>query len=130
MLMNGSFAMRPVSLGCPSLSSTETSKAFRVVSMFRSRWLLAPCGMSSSRETLLRAMQISGAEAQFVSQIAEEWMRARGLLATGEADRNPERNLLRSQFDILPVAIQRRIIQSQVLGLKIAPEFDLIERLR
>ena len=61
-----------------------------------------------------RTMQIIGAESECVEAIARRWLKGR---------RTPP-------FDRLPVAVQRRVIHQQLIGRGLAPDFDLIERLR
>lgn len=64
--------------------------------------------------TVLRTMELVGAEAEYVGELARGWLwRAR-----------------RQPFAKLHVALQRRILQSQLLALGVAPSFDLIEALR
>jgi tRNA(Ile)-lysidine synthase len=64
--------------------------------------------------TILRVMELLGAEAEFAAETARSWLKSKRPQAFGE----------------LPVAVQRRVLHQQLTGLKIAPEFDLIERLR
>ena len=63
--------------------------------------------------TVLRLMEIIGAESDFVAQ------KTREALVDGTA-----------AFDELHLALQRRCLRSECLRLGIAPEFDLIEALR
>jgi tRNA(Ile)-lysidine synthase len=64
--------------------------------------------------TILRVVDILGAEAEFVSQAAEEW----GSLASGR------------QFSEVAPAVQRRWLQRQLAAVSIPSDFDLIEALR
>lgn len=89
--------------------------------------------------TILRTMEIAGAEADFVAQVARAWLVKRNVrcpvsCATSQRYRSllpnaqlaaPERS-----FAELPIAVQRRCIHDQLLGLGVVPEFDLIEELR
>lgn len=59
--------------------------------------------------TILRAMEIVGAEAEFVAEAARS---------------------SKTSFAKLPVAVQRRKLQQQLVAQGIAPEFELIEKLR
>lgn len=59
--------------------------------------------------TILRVMEIVGAEAEFVD----------------EAARTVGKN-----FSKLPVALQRRVLQRQLLALAVELDFDLVEKLR
>jgi tRNA(Ile)-lysidine synthase len=60
--------------------------------------------------TILRLMDIAGAEAEFVAETVK--------------------SLCPSDFESLPIAAQRRLIHQQLSKLKLSPDFDLIERLR
>ncbi len=64
--------------------------------------------------TVLRLMEVVGAEADFVAQTAREWFKG---------GRTPD-------FDHLAVAVQRRLIHQQLIEGRLSPDFDLIERLR
>ncbi len=63
--------------------------------------------------TVLRLMEIVGAEAEVIRGMAERWLNAR-----------------RPGFGHLPVALQRRILQLQLARLGAAMDFELIEQLR
>jgi tRNA(Ile)-lysidine synthase len=65
-------------------------------------------------ETVPRLMELAGAEADAVIGLAERWLR----------------NRRRPQFSRLPVAVQRRVIQLQLLAMSQTPDFDFVERLR
>jgi len=64
--------------------------------------------------TVRRAMDVVGAEAEFVSDAARGWLSAKR----------------RVPFRRLHTAVQRRAVQLQLVGIGIAPEFELIEQLR
>ena len=64
-------------------------------------------------KTVLRLMDIVGAEAEFVGATAAAW-RAKPEIA----------------FARLPVSVQRRVLQSQLAELGVVTDFDLIEQLR
>ncbi len=64
--------------------------------------------------TTLRLMDILSAEAEFVTQTAEAWLRKKR----------------RPPFERLPVAIQRRCLQLGLFKLGVDVDFDLVERLR
>ncbi len=66
--------------------------------------------------TVSRVMEIAGAESEFVGQLAAEWLAG----ASGQA----------RPFAKLPVALQRRCLQTQLLDQQITPSFDLVEALR
>ncbi|HEX3718491.1 MAG TPA: tRNA lysidine(34) synthetase TilS [Verrucomicrobiae bacterium] len=65
-------------------------------------------------ETVPRLMELAGADANVVTDLAERWLKAKR----------------RTRFTSLPVAVQRRVIQLQLFALKETPTFDLVERLR
>ena len=64
--------------------------------------------------SVLRLMEVVGAEAEFVAHTASEWLRR---------ERRPD-------FNHLPLAVQRRVIHQQLTEHNLTPDFDLIERLR
>lgn len=66
-------------------------------------------------KTVLRLMDIVGAESDFASERALLWL-------SGGPDQ--------TGFDKLPVAIQRHVLRLQLINLNIAADFDLIESLR
>ena len=65
-------------------------------------------------KTTLRTMELLGAEAGFLGESAAAWLRAK----------RP------ANFSRLHIALQRQIIQMQLLRMGIVPQFDLIEQLR
>ena len=80
--------------------------------------------------TISRVMEIVGAEAELVNQVAAQWLG--GAPASGPARKSrrragPEAG---TPFAELPVAVQRRCIQLQLLRQKVAPDFELVESLR
>ena len=68
-------------------------------------------------QNILRTMEIVGAEAEFVSMIADSWRQ-----------RSPGR--WSSPLELLPVAVQRRLVQEQIRELGVAADFQLVEELR
>jgi tRNA(Ile)-lysidine synthase len=68
---------------------------------------------SGLAKTVLRLMEIVGDESEFVSATAAAWL-AKSEMA----------------FEKLPVAVQRKVLQSQLTELGVAADFDLIEQLR
>jgi tRNA(Ile)-lysidine synthase len=67
-------------------------------------------------KTVLRLMDIAGAEAEFVADAAAK-IRSHQLK-------------IQKPFGELPLALQRRIIRQQLIGLRLLPEFVLVEQLR
>ena len=84
-------------------------------------------------KTVLRLMEITGAEAEFVGEVARSWER-RHLAGTVRrktgihAGRMPA--LPEAGFDQLPVAVQRKVLQQQLTGAGVVSDFELVERLR
>src|SRR5205823_2473931 len=64
-------------------------------------------------KTVLRVMEIAGAETDFVAQTATKWL--------GHPD---------GGFEELPLAVQRRCLHLQLVRHSFVPNFDLIEELR
>jgi tRNA(Ile)-lysidine synthase len=64
-------------------------------------------------KTVLRLMEIAGAESGLVDEIAQQTSPARG------------RN-----FESLPPAVQRKKLQQQLIESGVTPDFDLVEQLR
>ncbi len=88
--------------------------------------------------TILRLMEIVGAEADFIGQTARRWLDnlKRGQRAPrpvplparrGEGGQRPGEG---NDFGELPVAVQRRVMQLQLVELGVAADFELVERLR
>jgi tRNA(Ile)-lysidine synthase len=67
-------------------------------------------------KTVLRLMEITGAESELASHIAYGWRHHRG--AEDDA------------FSSLPVAVQRKIVQSQLADAGHTADFELVEQLR
>src|SRR6185312_10211296 len=70
-------------------------------------------------KTILRTMEILSAETDFV-----------GIVASSLSLDSVRPQAERSSFEKLPVAIQRRVLQRQLVGTGIVADFDLIESLR
>jgi tRNA(Ile)-lysidine synthase len=95
-------------------------------------------------QTILRAMDLLGAENEFVTSTAESWLlenRSVGLVGSEDlADDQHGRPKLESAqgrrtpavtpFEGLDVAVQRRCLQLQLHRLGIAADYDLVEHLR
>jgi tRNA(Ile)-lysidine synthase len=78
-------------------------------------------------KTILRLMEIVGAESDFVGETARDWLKktvGTDLLIGQDAR---QRNF---NFEKLPLVIQRRILQSQLVELGVATDFELVESLR
>jgi tRNA(Ile)-lysidine synthase len=94
-------------------------------------------------KTVSRVMEIVGAEADYVTAAALLWLdrasrnrqRSRRNADRGRVKAQHERTALKmpgpaTVFEDLPVAVQRRSLQLQLLRQGIAADFDLVERLR
>ena len=87
--------------------------------------------------TIPRVMEIVGAEAEFAAEAAREWLGRSGRPKCAKAEA-PKRRLRRgrrggeraSPFDELPVAVQRRCVQFQLVSQGIVPDYELVEQLR
>ena len=81
-------------------------------------------------KAVLRLMEIVGAEAEFAGEAAQQWLGRLGradLLVSRDAR---QRVPTKMNFDKLPLAIQRRVLQSRLSEAGCVPDFDLIESLR
>jgi tRNA(Ile)-lysidine synthase len=74
-------------------------------------------------KAVLRLMEIIGAESEFAGEAAQNAASSLRL----DKIRPPAGSCV---FNDLPVAIQRRVLQSQLAEAGVAPDFDLIESLR
>ena len=86
---------------------------------------------------ILRTADVLGAEAEFAATAAAAWIqnaqrgnRSRPRRERPPASRNGALPMARTPFDDLPVAVQRRVIQNQLLGHGVVPDYSLIEELR
>ena len=102
-------------------------------------------------KTVLRLMEIVGAEADLVGEIARRWLeigcRSRGDEAQIKSGRRKaeggklespsaytrlrrDKHVVSYSFASLPVAVQRRVLQLQLTELGVTPDFELIKQLR
>lgn len=82
--------------------------------------------------TILRLMELTGKDAEAVSQTAEEWLRHSGAGRGNKAQARGEgatTGPLKGFID-LPIAVQRRCIQAQLYTMGVEPDFESIEYLR
>ncbi len=84
-----------------------------------------------------RVMEIVGAEAEFVGEAARDWIREGGSPKSevrspkeGRRAKSEAGGARQPGFERLPVAVQRRCVQLQLIEQGIVPEFELIEELR
>ncbi|HEY5346034.1 MAG TPA: tRNA lysidine(34) synthetase TilS [Verrucomicrobiae bacterium] len=82
-------------------------------------------------KTVLRLMEITGAESEFVGEAARLWIRRRrgdeSQIKNGKLE-TP--HVVSYKFTELPVAVQRKVLQQQLVAAGVAADFDLIEQLR
>ena len=71
-------------------------------------------------KTILRVMEIVGADADFAGLAASDWLERQSRLAREKG----------VKFDELSVAVQRRCLYVQLLQHGVAPNFELVEGLR
>jgi tRNA(Ile)-lysidine synthase len=91
-------------------------------------------------KTILRVMEIVGTEAEFAVRAAEKWLaRMRSPNSEvrspkeGRSRKSEEGGALSRQcfsFDELPLAVQRRCVQLQLVSVGIVPDYELVEQLR
>jgi tRNA(Ile)-lysidine synthase len=79
-------------------------------------------------KTVLRLMEIVGAEADLVGEIARQWLKKTGGDGPPGRPRTPRRGV--PTFKDLPVAVQRRSLQLQLSEAGVTADFELIESLR
>jgi tRNA(Ile)-lysidine synthase len=79
-------------------------------------------------KTILRLMEIVGADADSIIEAARQWMRKAGRDGPPGRPRTPQRGV--PAFAKLPVAVQRRVLQLQLAALGVLVDFELVERLR
>jgi tRNA(Ile)-lysidine synthase len=81
--------------------------------------------------TVLRLMEIVGAEAEFVSETARRFWAGQnsGTQVENGAEPGPAHPGW-GKFDEWPVAVQRRVLQQQLAGAGLMTDFDLVEQLR
>ena len=93
-------------------------------------------------KTVLRLMEITGAEAEFASEAALEWLQKLCIRRGDEAQLGSGKRKAESgnksepphvgcyDFDGLPVAVQRKVMQRQLTALGVVLDFELVEQLR
>jgi tRNA(Ile)-lysidine synthase len=79
-------------------------------------------------KTILRLMEIVGAEADLAGETARQWLKKTGGDGPPGRPRTPRRGV--PTFNDLPVAVQRRALQLQLSEAGVAADFELIESLR
>jgi len=86
---------------------------------------------SALPRTVLRLMEILRAESELVSGMAEKWVASLDGVSSKVFDSHGrDARATKENFTRLPVAVQRRCIQVQLLRQGIPTDFGLVERLR
>src|SRR5665213_856966 len=81
-------------------------------------------------KTVLRLMEITGAESEFVGEAAEYFRGSKRQFAQHKQTSRLTSAATETNFKKLPPAVQRRVLQSQLHELGVAADFELIESLR
>jgi tRNA(Ile)-lysidine synthase len=93
-------------------------------------------------KTVLRLMELVGAEADWVGETAQQWLASKRKIERAHCHKprsgfrqkavnfSGERPGEGTFFDDLPVAVQRRVLQLQLGKLGVPVDFDLVEQLR
>ncbi|HEY1787064.1 MAG TPA: tRNA lysidine(34) synthetase TilS [Verrucomicrobiae bacterium] len=80
--------------------------------------------------TILRSMEIAGAESNLAGELARGWLGQREYWRAAPGKIYPRPSLTETDFEDLPEAIQRQVLKLQIIELGIAPDFELIESIR
>ena len=82
-------------------------------------------------KTVLRVMEIVGAEAELVGSVAQKFYSSRGDEAQIEIETKLEPPHVGCyNFEALPLAVQRRVLQSRLVEVGVVSDFELVEQLR
>jgi tRNA(Ile)-lysidine synthase len=85
-------------------------------------------------KTVLRLMEIVGAESDLAGEAARQWLeiscRGRREEAQIKSGKLETPHVVSYSFASLPVAVQRRVLQLQLAELGVSVDFDLVEQLR
>jgi tRNA(Ile)-lysidine synthase len=81
-------------------------------------------------KTVLRLIDIVGAEAEFVSETARRWLGEKNGKRKAESGKPEVHRVTSDSFENLPLAVQRKVLQRQLTERGIVADFDLIEQLR
>jgi tRNA(Ile)-lysidine synthase len=80
--------------------------------------------------TVLRLMEIVGAESDLVGEAARQWLKKTGRDGPPGRPADPAMRDGVPAFEELPVAVQRRVLQLQLSEVGVPVDFELIESLR
>jgi tRNA(Ile)-lysidine synthase len=81
-------------------------------------------------KTVLRLMEIVGAEADLAGEAARQWLKETGRDGPPGRPADPAMRDGVPAFEELPVAVQRRVLQLQLSEVGVPVDFELIESLR
>jgi tRNA(Ile)-lysidine synthase len=80
-------------------------------------------------KTILRSMEITGAESELIAKMAKAWLEQQAFWS-GERTGPRRSSFVKAIFEELPRAIQRQVLVQQIIKLGVTPDFELIETLR
>jgi tRNA(Ile)-lysidine synthase len=82
-------------------------------------------------KTVLRLMEIVGADAEYVSEAAKKFCAELGAMPRPDDEHQREADVgARLKFDELALAVQRKALQQQLTSAGLLSDFDLVEQLR
>lgn len=80
-------------------------------------------------KTILRSMEITGAESDLIAKMAQAWLELQTFWS-GEGMGQDPSFFTKATFKELPGAVQRQVLRLQIINLGVMPDFELIEMLR
>ncbi|MGH7939598.1 MAG: tRNA lysidine(34) synthetase TilS [Limisphaerales bacterium] len=80
--------------------------------------------------TILRCMDIAGAESNLIDALARAWLGRQPFWRRAKRKTSAWPPIASAVFEQLPLAVQRRVMTAQIIELAIAPDFELVESLR
>jgi tRNA(Ile)-lysidine synthase len=81
-------------------------------------------------KTVLRSMEIAGAESGLIAELAHAWLNRQPFWGAREKKAGSGSGFVQAEFEKLPPAIQRQILVAQTIQLGVTPDFELIESMR
>jgi len=81
-------------------------------------------------KVVLRLMDIVGTESEYVADCARSWLRSPGGAGRPIVPAARQRVPGRTDYEDLPLAVQRKVLQQELTGAGLLPDFELIEALR
>ena len=81
-------------------------------------------------KTVLRSMEIAGAESSLIAGLARAWLNQQAFRRRGEKGGGAQSSYLATDFEKLPEAIQRQVLRLQIIELGVTPDFELVESIR